>query len=188
MPRYEYKVVPAPKKAARVRGVKGTEARFAHALAEIMNAMGTDGWEYQRTDSLPCEARSTFGSKSTTFQNMLIFRRAVETDTAPSLDVIASAHMPEPAPPAVLARVAAPDIARPAPVVPRPGPERAPDAAETLPAARMADPSPRRPETPAGPDPAPTALPSFRSVKAGPPPAGQGGEGRTPRLGAATRP
>lgn len=80
MPRFEYKVVPAPAKADRAKGVKGTPARFAHALASLMNEMGRDGWEYQRADSLPCEERQGLTGKSTTFQNMLIFRRVVEED------------------------------------------------------------------------------------------------------------
>lgn len=78
MPRYEYKVVPAPTRAAKVKGVKGTEARFAVALSEIMNEMGAEGWEYQRTDTLPCEERSGLTRKTTSFQNMLVFRRVLD--------------------------------------------------------------------------------------------------------------
>lgn len=77
MPRYEYKVVPAPKKASKVKGVKGTDQRFATALAGIMNEYGAEGWEYQRTDTLPCEERQGLTGRVTTFQNMLVFRREV---------------------------------------------------------------------------------------------------------------
>ncbi|MBV0911631.1 DUF4177 domain-containing protein [Anianabacter salinae] len=84
--RYEYKVVPAPRKAAKTRGVKGTEAKFAVALSELMNEMGSQGWEYQRTDTLPCEERQGLTGRTTTFQNMLVFRRSLEPETEVQAD------------------------------------------------------------------------------------------------------
>ena len=83
MPRYEYKVVPAPTKANKIKGLKGTEQRFAAALAELMNEMGRDGWDYQRTDTLPVEERSGLTGKTTTFQNMLIFKRNLDGAAQP---------------------------------------------------------------------------------------------------------
>ena len=84
MPRYEYKVVPAPKKGQRAKGIRGTEGKFANALQNLMNEQGADGWEYQRTDTLPCEERSGLRGKTTVFQNMLVFRRILaEGETAP---------------------------------------------------------------------------------------------------------
>jgi len=75
---YEYVVVPAPKKAPKVKGAKTGEARFAHALTEVMNSYAAEGWEYQRTDTLPCEERSGLTGTKTTFQNLLVFRRELE--------------------------------------------------------------------------------------------------------------
>ncbi|SMX33934.1 DUF4177 domain-containing protein [Actibacterium lipolyticum] len=77
MPRFEYKVIPAPVRGEKAKGLKGTQARFAHALTKLMNDMGQDGWEYQRTDTLPCEERQGLTGKTTTFQNMLVFRRTL---------------------------------------------------------------------------------------------------------------
>lgn len=82
MPQYEYKVVPAPVKAEKAKGLKGTQAKFAHTLMALMNELGRDGWEYQRADALPCEERSGLTGKTTTFQNMLIFRRALAVEEA----------------------------------------------------------------------------------------------------------
>ena len=82
MPRYEYKVVPAPKKPGKIKGVKGTDHKFAAELAGLMNRYGTDGWEYQRTDTLPCEERKGLTGRVTTFQNMLIFRKNIEPEVA----------------------------------------------------------------------------------------------------------
>ena len=42
---WEYKVVPAPTKGLKGKGVKGAEGRFAHALENLMNEMGAEGWE-----------------------------------------------------------------------------------------------------------------------------------------------
>ncbi len=82
MSHYEYKVVPAPKKGLKGKGIKGAEDRFANALMTTMNELGAEGWEYQRSDTLPCEERSGMLGKSTTFQNMLVFRREVLVEAA----------------------------------------------------------------------------------------------------------
>ena len=84
MQRYEYRVVPAPKKGKKAKGVKTAEGRFATALTDCMNEMAVDGWEYLRTDTLPSEERAGLTGRTTVFQNMLVFRRdaakPVETD------------------------------------------------------------------------------------------------------------
>lgn len=72
---YEYKVVPAPKKGRSGKGVRGTEAKFANELMYVMNEMGAEGWEYVRSDTLPCEERQGLTSKTMTYQNILVFRR-----------------------------------------------------------------------------------------------------------------
>ena len=78
MQRFEYKVIPAPKRGEKSRGVKTTEDRFALALTNLMNELGADGWDYVRADSLPCEERAGFTSTKTTFQNVLVFRRVMD--------------------------------------------------------------------------------------------------------------
>ncbi|MDT8856359.1 DUF4177 domain-containing protein [Paracoccaceae bacterium Fryx2] len=75
MPRYEYKVIPAPVRGEKVRGSKTTADRFALTLTGLMNELGRDGWEYQRADTLPCEERVGLTGRQSTFQNMLVFRR-----------------------------------------------------------------------------------------------------------------
>ena len=75
MQRYEYKVVPAPKRGEKSRGVKSTEDRFALALTQMMNSLGAEGWDYIRADTLPCDERSGLTGTKTTYQNMLVFRR-----------------------------------------------------------------------------------------------------------------
>jgi len=96
MSHYEYKVVPAPKKGLKGKGIKGVEDRFANALMTAMNKLGAEGWEYQRSDTLPCEERSGIIGKSTTFQNMLVFRREVlvEAEMADIVEVEIAAVSP----------------------------------------------------------------------------------------------
>lgn len=86
---FEYKVVPAPTQGLKAKGVKGTPARFANALETVMNDMGAEGWEYQRSDTLPVEERQGLTGKTTTFQNMLVFRRTREATVAEPLPVAA---------------------------------------------------------------------------------------------------
>ncbi len=82
MQQYEYKVVPAPIKGERARGVKSVPDRFAHTLTTLMNQMAVEGWEYLRAETLPCEERSGLTGRTRNFQNMLVFRRTIRPVTA----------------------------------------------------------------------------------------------------------
>lgn len=89
MSRYEYRVVPAPRRTPKARGKRSPEDRFAHALAETMNAMAAEGWEYLRAETLPCETRTgLFRTKTTTEQNVLVFRRATEGVVEPTVQAV----------------------------------------------------------------------------------------------------
>lgn len=82
MPFYEYKVVAAPQKAPKVRGLKGP-AKFAYALESVMNEMAQEGWEYLRAESLPFEDRKGLLSTATeTVTNVLVFRRELYYEDA----------------------------------------------------------------------------------------------------------
>lgn len=86
---FEYKIIPAPMRGLKGKGIKGTPARFANALQLVMNDLGAQGWEYQRTDTLPVEERVGLTKKSTSFQNMLVFRRTLELEQADAPEVAA---------------------------------------------------------------------------------------------------
>ena len=81
MQRFEFKVIPAPKRGEKARGVKTTEDRFALALTTLMNQLGAEAWDYVRADALPCEERVGLTGTKTTFQNMLVFRRVIAGST-----------------------------------------------------------------------------------------------------------
>ncbi|ABD54780.1 hypothetical protein [Jannaschia sp. CCS1] len=72
----EYKVVPAPEKTRKVKGLKGA-ALFANAMEELMNDLAAEGWQYLRADTLPQEERSGLTSRTTTYRNLLVFQRVI---------------------------------------------------------------------------------------------------------------
>lgn len=74
---YEYKVLPAPLRGDKERGLKSGAERFAHALGALMNELAEEGWEYWRAETLPAEERTGLASKTTVYHNLLVFRRAV---------------------------------------------------------------------------------------------------------------
>lgn len=82
MIRYEYKVVPAPSKGIKGKGVRGAEARFSFALQELMNGMSGYGWEYQRSETLPSVERSGIAGSTTEWRNVLVFRRPRSGDAS----------------------------------------------------------------------------------------------------------
>ncbi|WP_425045771.1 DUF4177 domain-containing protein [Primorskyibacter sp. S87] len=106
MPRYEYKVVPAPQKGTKARKVKTPEARFSLSIENLLNKMGAEGWEYQRAELLPSDERTGLTGSATNWRNVLIFRRAIDTVEDFSPEVI---DLPEP-----LAEL--PAVAAPAPI------------------------------------------------------------------------
>lgn len=102
MQAFEYRIVPAPRRGEKARGLKTTEARFAHALSRTINEIAAEGWEFLRTDTLPVEERVGLTGRTTTFQHMLVFRRALApaaSAAAPPLAIAAApavAAAPEP--------------------------------------------------------------------------------------------
>ncbi|WP_170422638.1 DUF4177 domain-containing protein [Ruegeria arenilitoris] len=101
MQRYEYKVVPAPQKGTKAKGVKTVEGRFAVSIEQLLNQMGQDGWEYQRAELLPSEERAGLTSSTVNWRNVLVFRREVEvtfTSTREPVETAESAPMAQPVP------------------------------------------------------------------------------------------
>ncbi|MCK0148950.1 DUF4177 domain-containing protein [Marivita sp. S6314] len=82
---FEYKVVPAPTKGVKAKGVKGAEARFAFTVEQAINDLAADGWEYVRTDVLPSEERVGLTGSVTNWRNLMVFRRGIAVaDDAPA--------------------------------------------------------------------------------------------------------
>jgi len=91
MPHYEFRVIPAPKQGLKAKGLRSTGDRFAHAVEVQMNDMGAQGWEFLRSETLPCEERVGLTGRQTVFQTMLVFRREkVVAEERPRLPMLAA--------------------------------------------------------------------------------------------------
>ncbi len=128
---YEYKVIPAPTRGQKAKGIKAPEGRFANALEIEMNRLGAEGWEYLRADTLPHEERNGLTGSSTSYRSVLVFRRAKVDDVA--------AFLPE--------TLEAPKVAElPAPKaqeeVVAPGKAEHADTPRTVPSEPVAEPNP----------------------------------------------
>ncbi|MDD9924139.1 MAG: DUF4177 domain-containing protein [Boseongicola sp.] len=90
MKRYEYLTIAAPNQGTKAKGVKSTADRFALSMTDVLNAQASEGWEYVRAETLPCDERKGLTGSQTTYQNVLVFRRetaevvALEEEIAPS--------------------------------------------------------------------------------------------------------
>jgi hypothetical protein len=155
MAQFEYRVVPAPVRGIKAKGARTPEDRFAQALAEVMNDLGRDGWEYLRCDTLPSEERTGLTGRTTVYRNMLVFRRQVQAAASTAAVSPASAT-----PASFAARVAA---------TLRPGAPSPAAARVVSPAAPAEDP------TPEAEDRSPAAAPVLG-------PADRGQVGAAPRL------
>ena len=115
MTHYDYKVIPAPKRARRVKGVHGSEDLFALTLTEAINEVARQGWEYVRAEHLPAETpRGWLRGSVAGEQSVLVFRRPRD-QLGPRL----AAVRPEPAADAPEAPAAAPTPAAERAVVDR---------------------------------------------------------------------
>ena len=112
---WEYKVVPAPTKGRKGKGVKGAEGRFAFARESLMNEMAAEGWAFQRAETLPSVERAGLTGTTTEWRNVMVFRRAVNAamdDFEPEL-LPAPAAVPLAKEPPVTAKTAQDDAFEP---------------------------------------------------------------------------
>ncbi|WP_208103252.1 DUF4177 domain-containing protein [Rubellimicrobium sp. CFH 75288] len=125
MPDHEYRVLPAPRRATRIKGARSPEERFARAVEAELNRLAAEGWEFVRSETLPCERRrGWFGGTESHPQTLLVFRREAAGGAADRADPERAATLAairglraEPAPPR-------PAPAFPAPLAPRPAARR----------------------------------------------------------------
>ncbi len=74
MPKYEYKVVPAPVRSLPKKDVNLGADPAAFTFESILNEAAYSGWEFYKRESMPLERRTLFG-RVQEFHEMLIFRR-----------------------------------------------------------------------------------------------------------------
>ena len=121
MQRYEYKVVPAPHKGVKAKGVRSPQGRFANSIELQLNELAAEGWEFLRAELLPSEERSGLTGSTTNWRNLLVFRRELAATASAAADDPAQDPTPSPEPgPAPEAPKAEKDV--PAGLRPLPGP------------------------------------------------------------------
>lgn len=98
MSTFEYKTICAPRKALKIKGVKGTDNRYAQTLTDVINAQSADGWEYFRAESLPVDEKTgMMGKTEEKYLSLLIFRREnIETYEEPDFSPAVSEEVPDP--------------------------------------------------------------------------------------------
>lgn len=80
MSKYEYRVIPAPKRAKRAKGARTLQDKFAATLTDLINTEAREGWEYQRAESLPVEEKKSMLSAATeSYNSVLVFRREIRS-------------------------------------------------------------------------------------------------------------
>ena len=76
MPNHEYRVRPAPDRAAKTRDKD--DDGYARALADALNAEARQGWEFVRAETLPMRERVGLTGSRMGFRTLLVFRRPRE--------------------------------------------------------------------------------------------------------------
>ena len=96
---FDYKVVPAPQRVKKVRGITDAADLFALTLTDAINEVARQGWEYVRAERMVAEAPGGFLRKAAASeQTMLVFRRPRE-HLSPRLAAAPEEAPPEDAPP-----------------------------------------------------------------------------------------
>jgi hypothetical protein len=150
MSSHEYRVLPAPRRGLKAKGLRTAEDRFARAVETEMNRMAQDGWEFVRSDTLPCEQKPGWFSRPVTvFQTLLVFRRPLAESAAQA----PRTAMPPPValtPPVGIAPPPAPAASRftPLPEAPLPANTTAPAPPTPAPALTLVGDRPLPPEPP----------------------------------------
>ncbi len=98
MSTFEYKTICAPRKALKIKGVKGADNRYAQTLTDVINAQSADGWEYFRAESLPVDEKSgMMGKTAEKYLSLLIFRREnIETYEEPDFSPATTEELSDP--------------------------------------------------------------------------------------------
>ena len=73
--KFEFKVVSAPEKAQKFSDLGKGEDAYNRTVANLMNELGSDGWEFTGAESLP-EPKRLFGGRRRT-RSVLVFRREI---------------------------------------------------------------------------------------------------------------
>lgn len=77
MSRYEFKVIPSPKRPLKLDGLQKDQDRFCATVTNVMTDMGLEGWEFVGAETLQVEHRALGIFARITQRSCLVFRREV---------------------------------------------------------------------------------------------------------------
>ncbi len=127
MTQIEYRVIPAPRRMRKVRGVAGATELFAHTLSEAINDQAAQGWEFLRSEAMMIEEpRGWFRAGAVAEHTVLVFRRTRRAEAADPEARHVAGPEPDEERPSLLRRephelrTAAPDDRAPTPLRPAP--------------------------------------------------------------------
>lgn len=76
---FEYRLVPAPRRAAKIKAARPGAERLARTVEQVINEQAAEGWHYLRSDVLPSEERQGLSTKRTTkYHTFLVFQRPIQ--------------------------------------------------------------------------------------------------------------
>ena len=75
MKKFEFKVVSAPDKAQKFSDLSQGEDAYNRTVANLMNELGSEGWEFSGAETFP-EPKRLFGGRAKT-RSVLVFRREI---------------------------------------------------------------------------------------------------------------
>ncbi|NOR63532.1 MAG: hypothetical protein GQ535_13685 [Rhodobacteraceae bacterium] len=81
---FEYKLLPVPMPAKKMKGRKTMPERMAHALTELMNSEAKENWLFSGQESFPAEEKSGLMGKEKLVEcRYMVFRREVGLEEMP---------------------------------------------------------------------------------------------------------
>ena len=77
MKKFEFKVISAPEKALKFPDLDKGEDAYNRTIANLMNELGSEGWEFTGAEELPGPKRLFGGRRKR--RSVLVFRREIVT-------------------------------------------------------------------------------------------------------------
>lgn len=78
MSRYEFKVIPSPKRPRKLTDLTKDQDKFCATVSDVMCDMGLEGWEFIGAETLPFEYRRFAVFNRKIEKSCLVFRREIQ--------------------------------------------------------------------------------------------------------------
>ena len=82
MKKFEYKLVPTPRRSRRFSGLKPGGDSYAHTVEQDINYLAMEGWEFMRTEMMVKKTTGVSFFKSARPTEYMVFRRLLRENGA----------------------------------------------------------------------------------------------------------